>query len=192
MKLRTIAAGLLAGAALAGPAAYAQTSSQTTPLVLVEDGKGGSSVIFGRSFTAQQQGWFTDLYTFTVDEPDAFTITGSLISPVLRFPDAPAVKGVFFKDFSLHAYDPASGTLGPMLGWPLRTDYVDAYGQSISGAWHLEPGTYAVRIYGQVFGSAGGDYSGDLGIMPVPEPGTWAMLLAGLGAVGAVARRRRA
>jgi len=28
-------------------------------------------------------------------------------------------------------------------------------------------------------------------LTPVPEPGTWALLLAGLGVVGAVARRRR-
>lgn len=36
-------------------------------------------------------------------------------------------------------------------------------------------------------------YSGDLSaVAAVPEPGTWAMALAGLAAVGAIARRRRA
>jgi len=34
-------------------------------------------------------------------------------------------------------------------------------------------------------------FSGDIQYAPIPEPETWAMLLAGLGIVGAVARRRR-
>jgi hypothetical protein len=197
MKLRTIvAASALAAAALAGPAAHAQTAQATSPLVLVEDGKGGFSALFGNSFTAQQRGLFTDIFTFTVDHPDAFTITGSVVAPVVRFAqqgaDPVSVKGIFFSDFSLHAYDPATGTMGPMLGWPLRTDYPDAYANSFDGAWHLLPGTYAVRVAGNVFGTNGGDYSADLAIMPVPEPGEWGMLLAGLGALGALARRKRA
>jgi hypothetical protein len=199
MKLRTIvAATLLAGAALAGPAVHAQAAQPTTPVVLVEDGKGGFSAIFGNSFTAGQTGTFTDTFTFTVDHPDAFTITGSVVSTVVRFvqqgadPQYVNVKGVFFSDFSLHAYDPATGTMGPMLGLPLRTDYPGAYANSFDGAWHLLPGTYAVRVAGNVFGINGGDYSADLAIMPVPEPGEWGMLLAGLGAIGAIARRKRA
>lgn len=35
-------------------------------------------------------------------------------------------------------------------------------------------------------------YSGELSVTPVPEPETYALLLAGLGVVGLVARRRRA
>jgi len=37
-----------------------------------------------------------------------------------------------------------------------------------------------------------GTYSVDVNITPVPEPGTWALMLAGLGLVGGAALRRRA
>jgi hypothetical protein len=37
---------------------------------------------------------------------------------------------------------------------------------------------------------AGATYSGEVTVSAVPEPATYGMLLAGLGLVGAVARRR--
>ncbi|MBK9347554.1 MAG: PEP-CTERM sorting domain-containing protein [Burkholderiales bacterium] len=41
------------------------------------------------------------------------------------------------------------------------------------------------------FASAGGaSYGGNIGVTAVPEPETYAMLLAGLGLMGAIARRR--
>jgi len=41
-------------------------------------------------------------------------------------------------------------------------------------------------------GEAGLDLSGGLSVSPVPEPGTWALMLLGLAGVAAFARRRRA
>ena len=52
----------------------------------------------------------------------------------------------------------------------------------------LAAGTYSLRTGGSVMG---GNFIGaEFSITPVPEPETFAMLLAGLGLVGALARRR--
>lgn len=56
------------------------------------------------------------------------------------------------------------------------------------------PGTYYLKVSGKVGAAADGYfYSGSISsstVSPVPEPETYAMLLAGLGLMGAIARRR--
>ena len=49
---------------------------------------------------------------------------------------------------------------------------------------------YYFTVSGTGTGSLGGKYVFAVSTLPVPEPETYAMLLAGLGIVGAVARRR--
>jgi predicted heme/steroid binding protein len=56
----------------------------------------------------------------------------------------------------------------------------------------LSSGDYVLRITGMADGTHGGTYGLDLTqAMPAPEPETYAMLLAGLGLVGFLARRRK-
>ncbi|MBK1682881.1 FxDxF family PEP-CTERM protein [Rhodoferax fermentans] len=59
----------------------------------------------------------------------------------------------------------------------------------------LAAGSYYLNIYGSTVGTLGGGYSGAISVTPftapVPEPETFAMLLAGLGVMGAIARRRK-
>jgi len=52
-------------------------------------------------------------------------------------------------------------------------------------------GDYHVDITGVANGAFGGSYGITLSAAPVPEPETFAMLLAGLGLVGTIARRRK-
>ncbi len=53
------------------------------------------------------------------------------------------------------------------------------------------PGLYHIDITGTADGLAGGAYGVSLQTAAVPEPETYAMFVAGLGALGFMARRRR-
>jgi hypothetical protein len=54
----------------------------------------------------------------------------------------------------------------------------------------LNIGSYRLAVTGNATGALGGQYNGALTVTPVPEPETVAMLLAGLGLMGSIARRR--
>lgn len=55
----------------------------------------------------------------------------------------------------------------------------------------LAAGNYYLQISGLADGTKGGYYAGAIEISPVPEPGTWTTLLAGLAMFGFMAYRRR-
>jgi hypothetical protein len=56
----------------------------------------------------------------------------------------------------------------------------------------LAAGTYVLEIRGDVTGSSGGTYTGELNLNPVPLPAALPLLLSGLGLLGGLARKRRA
>ncbi|ACT48685.1 FxDxF family PEP-CTERM protein [Methylotenera mobilis] len=55
----------------------------------------------------------------------------------------------------------------------------------------LGAGDYHLLVTGNATGTLGGSYAGGINVSPVPEADTYAMMLAGLGLMGFVARRRR-
>ena len=63
---------------------------------------------------------------------------------------------------------------------------------STNWAEALPAGDYVIKVTGNANGSHGGTYGLAMQLAPIPEPQTYAMLLAGLGLVGFAARRRSA
>lgn len=55
----------------------------------------------------------------------------------------------------------------------------------------LAANTYTLEVRGSVDGTFGGAYAGVLDIAPVPEPGGYALMLAGLALIGGIVARRR-
>lgn len=206
MKLHTIvASAMLAAAAVAGPAAHAQTALQhSAPVVLNDDGAGGLSGRFGNVFAAPSSApySFVDTFVLAIDHPAGFTVRGSLTSLYTRLSPGvgqptESVKDLRIDQFGLYAYD--NGQLGAQIAQGHRVEGGSMDGEedmnerwTFDSGWNIEPGTYAVVIGGAVVGNFGGSYAANVAILPVPEPQTWAMMLAGLGAAGAFARRRRA
>ena len=88
-----------------------------------------------------------------------------------------------------------AGTYDHIFDMTLASSYnaafITASGGTVSGAFNalvagLDAGTAYSNIHSNIF--PGGEIRGFLA--PIPEPETYAMLLAGLGMIGAVARRR--
>ncbi len=59
----------------------------------------------------------------------------------------------------------------------------------LAGSTTLPAGTFLLKISGTA-GPGGASYGGNIVATPVPEPESYAMLLAGLGVMGAIAVRR--
>lgn len=172
-----IAAVVCAGAVLAAPASYAaDISHPPTPIILV-DGTG----TFGASFLSGNNGnTFSDKYTFsTVGLNFVDTLVGSIAHS--------ALVGLTITGYDL--YDSSDNLVAA--GTMQSSGTVDLWTIMTGG---IPTGNYYVRVDGMIVSETSASYAGNLNVLPVPEPQTYAMLLAGLGivAVGARIRAKRA
>ena len=120
---------------------------------------------------------FTDQLTFTL------LASSSTSYNVIDFP----IFNVYNTELTgLKLYSGAVGS-GTLIG--TGTGSVTSF--SISNVI-TSAGNYYLEVSGKAGGLSGGLYSGSIGstVSPVPEPETYAMLLAGLGLMSAIARRR--
>ncbi len=89
-----------------------------------------------------------------------------------------------------------TGAAGPALiaAWSAQSLTAQSSGGDVQviAPIDLLPGSYVLEVRGNITGNYGGSYAGVLNLAPVPEPGAIGMMLAGLGLLGFVARRRPA
>lgn len=129
-------------------------------------------------------GPFNDIFTFTLP-----TNNGSGYS-VTNFILLPGLYNTILATMSLVANP--DGILFNLDDTVLSTSTTPGAG-NLSLAWASSPaGSYYLNVTGLSNGAQGGIYNGAISVTaPIPEPDTYAMLLAGLGTVGFLARRRK-
>ncbi len=156
------AASILATASLGAMAV-------TGPLTFGEFGNANFSNVPSASFS--------DVYTFNVPHA-ADLLTGSVTS---------SVNGSLDVDFSSITI---SSLGGPVFAFTQNTGDPNEHWSLASVV--LSAGVdYLLTVTGVQGGAGTGNYAGQLSVTPVPEPETYALMLAGLGLMGFIARRRR-
>ncbi|MYN42827.1 PEP-CTERM sorting domain-containing protein [Duganella sp. FT109W] len=196
-----LVASLLAGAgfsqsALAAskpiPVSSGNLAATSAPLATESDGNGGFNSSFGNTFAKYINGVsgattlnkvFNDSYTFSVGGPSetSGTVSASYTT----------TQDVYISAFDIYT---TAGVLAVH-----GTSELVSNGTSKNDFWSLpegallSAGSYYLKVTGQVLGTDGGYYGGGLSVTSaVPEAETTAMLLAGLGLVGFVGRRKAA
>ncbi|KIO49439.1 FxDxF family PEP-CTERM protein [Nitrosospira sp. NpAV] len=171
---RAVAVAILAGASVGANAATDLGTLPATP----PTGFAGTVLGGGTSFS--------EIFTFTLSEPNigsSYLVQNvpTTVSPAVTFDGILSAISLF----SAGANGVVGGGDDTLLassvnpgGDSLSLDY----GQSLSGASYI-------TVSGISNGSAGAIFAGQVATV-VPEPETYAMLLAGLGLMGAVVRRR--
>ncbi|MDQ1814295.1 FxDxF family PEP-CTERM protein [Massilia sp. CCM 9210] len=161
----------LASAALVSSQASAVEIINTSTLELVDNFAEADGF-----FTGGNKGnTFVDNYNFTLTQAGEFaagvlSITGN------------AKNGLDITAFNL--IDSNGSLFGGTL---LSTGATDQWSLSTSS---LSAGAYTIQVKGSILSNASGRYSANIALAPVPEPETYAMMLAGLGLLGFTARRR--
>jgi hypothetical protein len=192
MKKSVIAGIVFATATFGSSAVMAQTGGGTTigntPQVLdLTDGSG----FFGDTFAASNNGaTFADHFTFTVEGTTGMNFD-AIISSISRTADT----GLDISALSLYRVGGGTGgTMGDTLvtsGTSLQTGAMDVWTLSSD---NLMAGNYYVLVSGNLVSDTSASFGGAVMLSPmapVPEPETYGMMLAGLGVLGFLARRRK-
>ena len=168
--MKSIFSRAVALVALTMSLGFVAGSANAVPVVF----SGSTSAGYGANiFNSNVTSPFTDWYTFTIPAGS----NGSGASNVISL----GATNVIFSLFQL--YDSVSSTT-----WSGITGGTTS---SLSFSGGAAPGSYTLTVSGyKVTPALNGLYAGNISISPVPEPETYAMLLAGLGLLGLSARRR--
>lgn len=122
-------------------------------------------------------GSFSDIFNFSIGaEHQGFL--GSAVG--LASDGTPTIGSISNLTLDVFAGSNATG--------PIQGSVASTNGSLINLSGALAEGAYSLRVSGLANGALGGGYQ--LSVSAAPEPALWMMLLAGLGLVGFVARRR--
>lgn len=135
------------------------------------------------SFANTVTGAFTDSWTFNL--PTLSAVAASVTNVEVSFGSFTAGGIMGFEAWlnGTQLFGPTS-IVGPVSGVTVKT-------QVLAGGTVLPAGMYSLMVKGSGITGASASYGGNIVATPVPEPETYAMMLAGLAAVGFLARRRR-
>jgi hypothetical protein len=193
MKKSLIAGIVLATATFGSSAVMAQTTA--TPVTVgnspqVLDLTSGSG-FFGDTFGVNNNGaTFSDRFTFSVNSTSGMNFD-AIISSISRTADT----GLDVTGLSLYRAAGTDGTgTGTLVsaGKSLQSGNIDVWSLSSD---NLAVGNYYVLVSGNLVSDASASFGGAVMMSPtapVPEPETYGMMLAGLGVLGFLARRRKA
>lgn len=177
MKKSLIAAVVLASASFASTAAMAATVGNTPQVLDLTDGSG----FFGDTFAMSNNGnTFADRFTFSVAG------TGMSLDAIISSVSHSADTGLDITGLSLYN---AAGDALVSSGTSLQSGNIDVW--TISGS-NLAAGDYYLQVNGNLVSDQAASFGGAVAMAaPVPEPETYGMMLAGLGVLGFLARRRK-
>lgn len=173
MKVSPLFKAAAAVAVLASASFQAQATTSDLGSVTA-----GAPTSFNAAATAA--GPFSDIFTFSL--PTSSSIGFSAINfPVSNLFNAVLTSASLFsnKDGALFNSDDT------LIGSGSLNNNKITFSSGPLGA-----GSYYLNVSGIANGSQGGLYNGAISVTAVPEPETYAMLLAGLGVMGFIARRR--
>ncbi|MBA5607812.1 PEP-CTERM sorting domain-containing protein [Duganella sp. FT3S] len=187
--MKNITQRLLATVVLATSciAAHAAVDLSQAPIDITQDLIDYNSSDFGHTFTlglGQQAGalnnYFADKYTFAISGVN--DVVGLITSLKASANDGLTITGFDLRNAGGIVFH---GTQD--LSQPSEQAWNFA-----SGLHPLAAGNYTLEVDGYVASPNGGSYSGNIAVAAaVPEPETYGMLMAGLGLLGVIARRRK-
>ena len=194
MNKSLIAGIVFATATFGSSAVMAQTTPAPTATVIgntpqvldLTDGSG----FFGDTFAMNNNGaTFADHFTFSVTGTTSMNFD-AIVSSISRTADT----GLDFSALSLYRVGGGTGiggTAGDTLvtsGTSLHSGEMDVWTLSSD---NLAAGDYYVLVSGNLVSDTSASFGGAVMLAPVPEPETYGMMLAGLGVLGFLARRRK-
>jgi hypothetical protein len=124
-------------------------------------------------------GAFLDLFQFTVPSPSLFGVAAANFG---------AFAALDTKLVSTSLVSDPDGVPGNFDDVVLVTN--GAIGNVLLLAAPVVTGNYYLTVAGQAIGIGGGAYHGNALLAPIPEPETYALMLAGVGVVAFLLRRR--
>ena len=176
----------LVALALAGTfgVAQAQTTTALNPAGDLTHDLGADPTSENVYVVTHDTGSFSDVFTFSVTNPrDTVTSAVSLEQPNL---DGSGFD-YFIEGGSFGLYSDADGD---GMGGTLISQTTFGGDSTSLSADGIAAGSYYWAVAGNASGDLGGIYNFTTNTAPIPEPETYALMLAGLGLLGFVGKRR--